>query len=59
MFNNWHFTRLFRLVLGLIILIQGIILSDIPFILMGIGFSAMPMLNIGCCAGGSCKIKQT
>ncbi len=56
--NRWNFIRVIRLLLGVSILIQGFYTMEVAFILLGIVFTAMPILNIGCCATGSCEIQQ-
>ena len=53
--QGWNITRIFRLVLGVVILIQGLKANDWMFILLGAGFAAMPLFNVGCCSNGSCE----
>ncbi len=53
--QGWNITRIFRLVLGIVILIQGVKANDWMFILLGAGFAAMPLFNVGCCSNGSCE----
>ncbi len=55
--RNWNFMRILRLVLGLLVLIQGISSRDWLFITMGGLFALMPLLNAGCC-GGSCNVNN-
>jgi cytochrome c oxidase assembly protein Cox11 len=54
--QNWNFIRLLRLVLGVAILVQGIIIKDVSTILLGIVFAAMPVFNIGCCGTNGCAV---
>lgn len=54
--SNWDLSRVFRLVLGLFIVFQGIWSSEWTFILLGGLFSLMPLFNIGCCASGRCSM---
>lgn len=53
-FQGWNITRIFRLILGVVIVIQGVKANDWMFILLGAGFAAMPLFNVGCC-NGSCE----
>lgn len=57
--QRWNFMRIIRLVLGIIILIQGIISKEVSTIVLGIVFAAMPVFNIGCCSGNSCPVDPT
>ena len=56
LFYNWNFMRFIRLVLGIFIIVQAVIAKDIPIGLLGILFTAMPLLNIGCCSAGGCSV---
>ncbi len=49
MLSNWNFSRILRLVLGGIILIEGIRSGEFLFILVGGIFTLMPLFNVGCC----------
>lgn len=53
--KNWNFMRLFRLVLGVLIIMQGVHTGQWVFILLGCLFSLMPLLNIGCCTTSGCS----
>jgi hypothetical protein len=53
--QNWNFFRVLRLAAGIAILVQAIIARDVLFGVAGLWFTAMPLLNIGCCASGSCN----
>ncbi len=57
--SGWNFMRVFRLVVGVLVLVQGIRMHDWSFILIGALFSLMPVFNIGCCGSGSCSISRT
>lgn len=48
-FSNWNAFRILRLILGLIIIGQAIYYMDYLFGLLGVMFSAMSILNLGCC----------
>lgn len=55
MLSNWHLMRILRLLLGIIIIIQGAVEHEAAFVLMGILFSGMSVLNIGCCGPAGCS----
>lgn len=55
-FYNWNFMRFIRLVLGIFIIVQGVMAKDWGIGLLGIFFTAMPLLNIGCCGAGGCSV---
>lgn len=55
-FTNWTFMRFLRLGLGLAVLVQAVIAKDVLFALLGLGFTAMPVFNIGCCGSGGCYV---
>ncbi len=55
-FSNWNFMRFLRLILGIVIIVQSIIIKDWPLALLGLLFTAMPVFNIGCCGVGSCAV---
>ena len=48
-FSNWNFMRIFRLVLGLIIVIQAINANDKMMLFFGGLFIILPLFNLGCC----------
>lgn len=53
-FTNWNFMRFLRLVLGIAIIVQSIIVKDWAMGLLGLAFTAMPVFNVGCCGVNSC-----
>lgn len=56
LFKNWTFFRFLRLIMGVFIIAQSIILKDWLFGLAGVLFTLMPLLNQGCCGiGNSCS----
>lgn len=55
-FRNWNIIRIIRLVLGIAIIAQGARSGQWSLLLVGILFAAMPIFNIGCCAGGNCTV---
>lgn len=52
--SNWNFMRFFRLIIGIAILVQSVIVKDMLFGLAGLLFSSMALFNIGCCGIGGC-----
>ncbi|MBS1909730.1 MAG: hypothetical protein JST03_07640 [Bacteroidetes bacterium] len=54
-FSNWNLMRLLRLAAGIFILIQGLQVHEWIFIIAGLWFTLMPLLNIGCCGSASCN----
>ncbi len=54
--RNWNLMRIFRLVLGIFIIVQGTLGQE--WLLVGFGslFSLMPLFNIGCCGVSGCYI---
>jgi hypothetical protein len=56
--KSFDMVRWIRLAIGLFILAQGIMAGDGLIMIMGGLFSAMPLLNIGCCSSGACDIPQ-
>lgn len=55
--KGWNWMRFLRLLMGIFILVEGIQNQQIFFIIMGMFFSALPLLNIGCCSSGACSTK--
>ncbi len=57
--SNWNFFRLLRLILGIMMLVQAIMLKDV---LLGIAasiFSIMALSNTGCCGVNTCCQSST
>ncbi len=53
--TNWTFFRMLRLILGIVILVQGISTKDVSIGFVGLLFTMMPLFNIGCCGAGACN----
>ena len=53
-FSNWNFMRFIRLLLGIVIIVQSVIVKDWAIGLLGVLFTAMPVFNIGCCGVNGC-----
>ena len=55
-FSNWNFMRVLRLGMGIAILVQAILAKEVLFVIAGLLFSGMAVLNIGCCGTGGCGV---
>ena len=53
-FSNWNIIRFLRLGIGLIILVQAVMASDLMFGLIGLLFTGMAVFNTSCCGAGAC-----
>ena len=56
--SDWNFMRALRLIIGIAIIIQAFIVSDIMFAVAGFLFAGMAVFNIGCCAAGNCSVAK-
>ncbi len=54
--SNWNFMRFIRLVLGVAIIVQSVLVKDWTMGILGVLFISMPVFNIGCCSVGGCAI---
>lgn len=54
--HGWNFIRILRLVLGIIIAIQGIVAGEMITIILGLFFAGMSVANIGCCGATGCSV---
>ncbi len=54
--TGWNIPRVLRLVLGAIIIIQGIQTTGWLAIAAGILFSLTALFNVGCCSVGTCSV---
>jgi hypothetical protein len=52
--NNWNFIRFVRLVMGVAIIIQAVVVKDVLFSIVGLLLTSMTVFNIGCCGAGAC-----
>ena len=57
--QGWNFMRIIRLVLGVVILVQGIITKDFLTAVLGILFAGMAIANAGCCGTNGCAVNTT
>lgn len=55
--KKWNFMRALRLAIGVYVIINGVQTAEWLFVFFGITFSAMALLNIGCCGVGGCQVE--
>jgi hypothetical protein len=53
---NWNFMRALRLILGVIIIVQGVQQKEFMYAFAGVLLSGMAIANIGCCGVGGCNV---
>ncbi|SEM45543.1 hypothetical protein SAMN05421856_103334 [Chryseobacterium taichungense] len=56
LFKNWNFVRLFRLSMGIFLIVEAVKSGMWILVAVGAVFVVMPLLNIGCCATGNCSV---
>ena len=56
-FNYCNIIRFLRLVIGLAIIVQAIVASELLFGLAGLLFTGMAVFNTSCLGSGSCATK--
>lgn len=54
--NNWNFLRFIRLVMGVVITVQAILMKEIMVGVAGLLLTCMAVFNIGCCGAGGCNV---
>ena len=59
MYTNWNYIRVIRLVLGLIVMIQAVYTKNYLFLLPGILFTGMALLNTSFCGSNGCAVPQS
>lgn len=52
--TNWTFLRVLRLLVGLAVIVQALIVSDPLLGAAGLLFSSMAVFNAGCCGTARC-----
>lgn len=54
--SQWSVMRILRLVMGIIIIIQGV--KSEMWLIAGLGvlFTILPLMNMGCSTNGSCQV---
>ncbi|HRN79733.1 MAG TPA: hypothetical protein PKY29_05225 [Ferruginibacter sp.] len=55
--KSWGWMRIIRLVLGIIIVIQGIMMKEWLYMILGGFFTLFALMNVGCC-GTSCTVPR-
>ncbi|WP_276358997.1 hypothetical protein [Daejeonella sp. H1SJ63] len=53
-FKNWNIIRFLRLGIGMAIVVQAIMASDVMIALAGLLFTGMAVFNAGCCGTSGC-----
>ena len=53
--KTWNFMRVLRLALGIFIIVQCIMAKEWLLAGLGVLFSLMPLMNIGCCGASGCN----
>lgn len=56
---GWNSFRRIRLAIGIMILLQGMFSGVTFFIILGLIFTLLPILNLGCCSTSACGINST
>lgn len=56
--SQWGFARIIRLVLGIVVLIQGIQATSIMLSVFGGLFILQGLLNAGCCGANGCGVPR-
>ncbi len=54
---GWNVMRVVRIVVGCIIILQGVFAKDSVLIILGIVFSGIALANVSCCGVGGCAVK--
>lgn len=56
--RNWNLMRIIRLVLGVVVIVQGIQANEWMLVVLGGLFTLMPVFNIGCCGTAGCSTRS-
>ncbi|MCP2039023.1 hypothetical protein [Chryseobacterium sp. HSC-36S06] len=57
--TNWNIFRILRLALGLFLMTEAIRTGNWFMTVFATAMIIMPLLNIGCCAGGNCAVTDS
>lgn len=57
--KNWNIFRILRLALGLFLMTEAIRIGNWFMTVFAAAMIIMPLLNIGCCAGGNCAVPDS
>lgn len=55
--KSWGWMRVVRLILGIIIVVQGIMMREWLYMILGGFFTLFAIMNVGCC-GTSCTVPR-
>jgi hypothetical protein len=58
-FRDWSFFRILRLAIGLAIIVEGLVSKSWGIAILGLYFTILPLLNIGCCGVGNCSVPRS
>ena len=53
--TNWNFFRVLRLIIGLAIIVEAIMMKDTALGAAGLAFSLMAIFNTSCCGMNNCN----
>lgn len=56
LFTGWHLTRWIRLIIGLALLVQAIVASDVLAGVFAFILLFQSVANMGCCGSAGCRI---
>lgn len=54
--TNWSIFRMIRLAFGILIMVEAVRTGSWFMIMLATLLIILPLLNIGCCAGGQCSV---
>ncbi|MFD1166257.1 hypothetical protein ACFQ2C_11625 [Sphingobacterium daejeonense] len=54
---QWNIMRVLGLIMGVVIIVQGVKAEMWLIVALGILFSIRPLFNMGCSADGSCQVQ--
>lgn len=57
--NNWNLFRVFRLLLGIAVIVKGSMDGELLFAVAGGLVALMALANIGCCGSGGCALPKS
>ncbi len=58
MLRGWDLFRIIRAGLGIAVIVQGIVESEIMIVVVGVIFGGMALFNIGCCGANGCAVNS-
>lgn len=56
--SNWNLMRVLRLLIGLVVLAQGIAASEWIIIGLGLFLIVLPLLNVSTCSTNACSVPK-